>query len=96
MSDKTVPADAEDYKDDEQNEKVNTTHVDRDPLVKEAESDEGETPNRDEDEFSKRHLKEPEIDPEVQEDNAPDDPPRGEEGDPDDVTPPIDPDGANN
>lgn len=67
MSDKTVPKDADDYKDDNKNEKVDTTHVDRDPLVKEAESDEGEIPNRDEDEFSKRHLKKPEVDIETEE-----------------------------
>ena len=92
MSDKTVPHDADEYKDNDQNEHVDTTHVDRDPLVKEVESDEGEKPNRDEDEFTQRHLEEPEIDPEIQEDNAPDDPPHGEKDDPDDVTPPIDPD----
>lgn len=61
MSDKTVPADADDYKDDEKNTDVDTSHVDRDPVVKEAESDEDEIPNRDEDEFSKRHLKQPDI-----------------------------------
>lgn len=67
MSDKTVPAEADDYKEDEQNENVDTTHVDRDPLVKEAESDKGEKPNRDEDEFTKRHLDKPEVDPETEE-----------------------------
>lgn len=67
MSDKTVPADADDYKDDGQSTEVDTSHVDRDPLVKEAESDEGELPNRDEDEFSKRHLKQPEVDIEIEE-----------------------------
>lgn len=67
MSDKTVPRDAEDYKKDDENTEVDTSHVDRDPLVKEAESDEGEIPNRDEDEFAKRHLKQPEIDIETEE-----------------------------
>lgn len=67
MSDKTVPADADDYKNNEQSEDVDTTHVDRDPLVKEAESDKDEKPNRDEDEFTQRHLDMPEIDPEAEE-----------------------------
>lgn len=66
MSDKTVPKDADDYKDDEQNEKVDTNHVDRDPLVKEAESDGDEKPNRDEDEFTKRHLKKPDVEAEAE------------------------------
>lgn len=96
MSDKTVPHDADDYKDDDKAPRVEKDHVDRDRLVKEAESHEGETPNRDEDEFTKRHLKEPVIDPDLQEDNAPDDPPRGEAGDPQSKTPPIDPDASNN
>ena len=67
MSDKTVPKDADDYKDDEQKEKVDTTHVDRDSVVKEAARDEGETTNSDEDEFTKRHLKKPEVDIETEE-----------------------------
>ena len=36
-------------------------------LVEEAKQDEGETPNRDEDEFAKDHLKQPKVDPETQE-----------------------------
>lgn len=67
MSDKTVPADADDYKDDEKNTDVDTKHVDRDPLVKEAESDDDEFPNRDEDEFTNGHLKKPEVDIDTEE-----------------------------
>lgn len=91
MSDKTVPRDADDYKEDDQTPEVDTSHVDRDPLVKEAESDEGEIPNRDEDEFTKRHLKAPRVDPELHEDTSPEAPARGEEADPTSPTPPIDP-----
>lgn len=92
MSDKTVPRDADEYKKDDEDKEVDTSHVDADPLVEKAESGDGEFPNRDEDEFTKRHLKEPPVDPKLQEGNAPNPPPRGEVDDPDDVTPPIDPD----
>lgn len=62
MSDKTVPHNADEYKRDDDDKHVDTSHVDGDPLVERAESDEGETPNRDESEFSNRHLKDPEYD----------------------------------
>jgi len=91
MSDKTVPHDADEYKGDEAT-KVDKSHVDRDPLVEEAESDDDEFPNRDEDEFTKRDLKKPKVNPDLQEGNEPKSPPRGEQDDPDDVKPPIDPD----
>ena len=97
MSDKTVPPEADDYKHENEAPRTDPSHVDKDPLVREAETDEDdEFPNRDEDEFTKRHLKEPKIDPDLQEGNAPTNPPRGEKGDPNDTTLPIDPDASNN
>ncbi len=97
MSDKTVPHDADEYKDDDKAPRTDPSHVDNDPLVREAETDEDdEFPNRDDDEFTKRDLQEPVIHPDVQEDVEPDDPPRGESGEPNDVKSPIDPDASNN
>lgn len=67
MSDKTVPADADDYKNDDKKSHVNTRDSKNDKLVRQAKSGKGEIPNRDEDEFTKDHLKEPEIDIETEE-----------------------------
>lgn len=96
MSDRTVPPDAEDYKTDGEPPRTDKSHVDRDPIVDKAEDHDDEFPNRDDDEFKRRHLKEPKLTPDVQEDNDPDPPPRGEEGDPHSPDPKIDPDGTNN
>lgn len=61
-NDKTVPAEADDYKeDDKQRKSGNERRVEHDPLVKEAKSKPGEVPNRDEDEFSDDGRKKPDI-----------------------------------
>ena len=65
MSDKNVPADTNDYK--ETDPATNNRRIQDDPLVRRARGDKGETPNRDTDEFSKDHLKQPEIDIETEE-----------------------------
>ncbi len=97
MSDKTVPHDADEYKDENESPRTDPSHVDKDPLVREAETDEDDDfPNRDDDEFTQRDLREPPVDPNLHEDNKPENPPRGEKGDPKDVTPPIDPDASDN
>ena len=97
MSDKTVPHDADEYKDENEAPRVDPSHVDQDPLVREAETDQDDVfPNRDDDEFTKRHLKEPPVDPELQEGNDPDPAPRGETADPHSPDAPIDPDASNN
>ena len=96
MSDKTVPTDADDYKDDGEPPRTDKSHVDESKLVEKAEERDEEFPNRDKDEFTKRHLKEPKITPDLQEDNDPDPKPRGEDGDPHSPNPPIDPDASNN
>lgn len=67
MSDKTLPAEADDYQDDDKAPRTDTSHIDGDDLVRKAESGEGETPNRDADEFTKRHLKTPEVNIETEE-----------------------------
>lgn len=96
MTDRTVPHDADEYKDENETPRVDPSHIDEDPLVEKAESGDGPFPNRDEDEFTKRHLKEPPVDPELHEGNSPQPPPRGEEADPHASTPPIDPDASDN
>ena len=62
MSDKTVPADADDYKHDHSaDESAQDRSIDHDSLVEEAKSHEGEPPNRDEDEFTGKDLKAPDV-----------------------------------
>ena len=63
MSDKTVPADAEDYKHDIPADDSDQRH---DSLVENARSHEGEAPNRDEDEFTGKDLKAPNMDVQVE------------------------------
>lgn len=65
MSDKTVPHDTDEHRDHD--EQADNSHVDRDPLVREAESDSNEIPNRDEDEFGKRHLRQPDVETDARE-----------------------------
>lgn len=96
MNDKTVPPDADDYKETGEPPRTDKSHVDESELVEKAEHHDGEFPNRDQDEFTQRHLKEPKLTPDVQEDNDPDPAPRGEDGDPHSPNPPIDPDAADN
>lgn len=67
MSDKTVPAEADDYKQDipadDSDQDRRTNH---DPLVEAARSHEGEPPNRDEDEFTVKGLKAPDVNVQVE------------------------------
>lgn len=51
--DKTVPAEADDYKENDDNQaKDNARRIEQDPLVREAASNPEDFPNRDEDEFT--------------------------------------------
>ncbi len=67
MSDKTVPTDANDYKENDRTPATKDRRIQDDPLVRRARNEKGETPNRDSDEFSKDHLKKPEVDIETEE-----------------------------
>lgn len=67
MSDKTVPADANDYKENERTPASDDRRIKDDPMVRRARKDESETPNRDNDEFTKDHLKKPEVDIDTEE-----------------------------
>lgn len=67
MSDKTVPADAEDYKHDIPADDSDQRHdAEHDSLVENARSHDGEAPNRDEDEFTGKDLKAPNMDVQVE------------------------------
>lgn len=55
--DKTVPAEADDYKkNDDNQDEDNIRRIDHDPLVREAKSNPRDFPNRDEDEFTGKGL----------------------------------------
>ena len=67
MSEKTVPTPADGHNhqaDTGQDEKHDPRNED---LVDRAKSDKGETPNRDEDEFTRDHLEEPDVDLNIEE-----------------------------
>ena len=67
MSDKTVPADADDYQQDNPaDESAQDRRAVNDSLVEEAKSHEGEPPNRDEDEFTGKGLKAPDVNVQVE------------------------------
>ena len=67
MSDKTVPADAEDYKHNNQaDETTQDSDVDNDDLVEAAKSQPGEIPNRDEDEFTGDGHQAPDVETQVE------------------------------
>ena len=67
MSDKTVPADADDYKRDiPADDSDQDRNIEHDSLVEEAKSHEGEPPNRDEDEFTGKGLKAPDVETQVE------------------------------
>lgn len=66
-NDKTVPSNADDYKDDDRKPNAGQDPAEEHhPLVKEAKSKPGETPNRDEDEFSNDGLKRPDVNREAE------------------------------
>lgn len=66
MSDKTVPAHADDYKRDiPADDSDQRREADKDSLVDEAKSHTGEPPNRDEDEFTGKGLKSPDLDVQI-------------------------------
>ena len=67
MSDKTVPADADDYKHDhEADGTTQDNDVDNEDLVEAAKSQPGEIPNRDEDEFTGEGLEAPDVETQVE------------------------------